>query len=136
MRREVVRCGGGDYPEHSVIIDYERRGTSRRYTWYGLPGAVTRSFSQAATFPLTFRTRFAGRGVFLKPALLHSSSRSGLRGKDRGLETEGFEPFELDGIQWLVEPPLSADSDHGGVFKLTGDHQGRGAGRRFVVPTG
>ena len=89
-----------------------------------------------AVIKLTFRARFAGRGAFLKPASLHSSSRSGLRGKDRGLETEGFEPFELDGIQWPVEPPLSADSDHGGVFELAGDHQGRGAGRRFVVPTG
>lgn len=37
MRRDAVRHGGGDYPGHSVILGYERRGTSRRYTYYGLP---------------------------------------------------------------------------------------------------
>ena len=37
MRRDAVRRGGGDYAEHCVILNYERRGTSRRYTYYGLP---------------------------------------------------------------------------------------------------
>jgi L-lactate utilization protein LutB len=32
MRRAVVQQGGGNYPEHSVILGYEKRGTSRRYT--------------------------------------------------------------------------------------------------------
>ncbi|MCE5335144.1 MAG: VTT domain-containing protein, partial [Desulfobacteraceae bacterium] len=37
MRREAVRKGGADFPEHSAILGYERRGTSRRYSWYALP---------------------------------------------------------------------------------------------------
>ncbi len=37
MRREAVRQGNGDYPGHAGILAYERRGTSKRYSWYGLP---------------------------------------------------------------------------------------------------
>lgn len=37
MRRESVDRGGGDFPRHSVIVNYERRGTSRRYSLYALP---------------------------------------------------------------------------------------------------
>ncbi len=37
MRREAVRRGGGDYPEHNPLRGYERRGTSRLYSYYGLP---------------------------------------------------------------------------------------------------
>ena len=37
MRRETVRRGGGDFPEHKILTGYERRGTSRTYSWYGLP---------------------------------------------------------------------------------------------------
>jgi uncharacterized membrane protein YdjX (TVP38/TMEM64 family)/Fe-S oxidoreductase len=37
MRRETVRLGGGDYPEHAVLKGYERRGSSRRYSYYALP---------------------------------------------------------------------------------------------------
>ena len=36
-RREAVENGGGNYPEHSPILAYEKRGTSQRYTWYGFP---------------------------------------------------------------------------------------------------
>jgi len=37
MRRETVRRGIGDYPEHAVISGYEKRGTSKRYTYYAIP---------------------------------------------------------------------------------------------------
>lgn len=37
MRQEAVRSGGGNYPQHSAIVNYEKRGTSRRYTYYALP---------------------------------------------------------------------------------------------------
>ncbi len=37
MRQEAVRRGGGDFPEHKGQRDYERRGTSRAYSYYGLP---------------------------------------------------------------------------------------------------
>ncbi len=37
MRVETVRRGIGDYPEHNTIIGYEKRGTSKRYTYYSFP---------------------------------------------------------------------------------------------------
>lgn len=37
MRRETVKRGKGDYPEHSAILGYEKRGTSKRYTYYAFP---------------------------------------------------------------------------------------------------
>jgi uncharacterized membrane protein YdjX (TVP38/TMEM64 family)/Fe-S oxidoreductase len=69
MRREVVRSGGGDYPEHSVILNYERRGTSRRYTWYGLPEGCDTVFFPGCNLPGTRPERVVQvyqhlRGVF------------------------------------------------------------------------
>jgi Fe-S oxidoreductase len=37
MRRETVRRGCGEFPEHSGILGHEKHGTSRRYTYYTLP---------------------------------------------------------------------------------------------------
>jgi Fe-S oxidoreductase len=37
MFLEMRRNAEHFYPNHSRILNYERRGTSRRYTWYGLP---------------------------------------------------------------------------------------------------
>ncbi len=53
MRREAVRQGKGDYPEHAVILGYERRGTSRRYTWYGLPQGCDTVLFPGCTLPGT-----------------------------------------------------------------------------------
>jgi len=53
MRREAVRKGEGDFPEHSAILNYERRGTSRRYTWYGLPEGCDTIFFPGCTLPGT-----------------------------------------------------------------------------------
>jgi Fe-S oxidoreductase len=37
MRREAVKGGNGDYAEHIAIRGYERRGTSKRYSYYAIP---------------------------------------------------------------------------------------------------
>jgi len=37
MRRETVRRGIGYYPEHATILRYEKRGISKKYTFYSLP---------------------------------------------------------------------------------------------------
>jgi Fe-S oxidoreductase len=37
MRRIVVRLGGGNFPEYSPLLNYEKRGISKRYTYYGFP---------------------------------------------------------------------------------------------------
>ena len=37
MRREAVDRGFGAYPEHKPLLNYERLGTSRRFSMYRLP---------------------------------------------------------------------------------------------------
>ena len=37
MRKERVRKGGGNHPEHAILSRYEKRGTSRIFSYYGLP---------------------------------------------------------------------------------------------------
>jgi Fe-S oxidoreductase len=49
MRRETVMRGGGDYPEHAVLRGYERRGTSRAYSYYGLPESCDTVFFPGCT---------------------------------------------------------------------------------------
>ncbi len=49
MRREAVRRGGGDYPEHAALRGYERRGASRTYSYYGLPEGCDTVFFPGCT---------------------------------------------------------------------------------------
>ena len=50
MRRAAVKKGLGPYPQHKGILNYERRGTSKRYTWYGLPAGCETVFFPGCTF--------------------------------------------------------------------------------------
>lgn len=49
MRKETVRRGGADYPEHTIIEGYERRGASRRFSYYGLPRGCDTVFFPGCT---------------------------------------------------------------------------------------
>jgi len=49
MRAETVRRGGGDFPEHNVLKGYEQRGTSRAYSYYGLPESCDTVFFPGCT---------------------------------------------------------------------------------------
>lgn len=49
MRRETARSANAQFPEHSLILAYERRGTSRRYTWYALPQGCDTVFFPGCT---------------------------------------------------------------------------------------
>lgn len=53
MRRETVRRGNGDYPEHGLIMGYEKRGTSQKYTYYSLPSRCETVFFPGCTLPGT-----------------------------------------------------------------------------------
>lgn len=75
------------------------------------------------------------KGNFLH-SQLHWSARPGFGGEYVGFESEGIEPFELDRIQWPIEPSHGTNPEDGDVFELAGDHEGRGTGRGFVVPPG
>ena len=69
MRRAVVRQGEGNYPEHAVILGYERRGTSRRYTWYGLPAGCDTVFFPGCTLPGTRPERVRSLYEHLKQSM-------------------------------------------------------------------
>lgn len=53
IRREAVQAGMGIYPEHSGLLGYERTGTSRRFTWYGLPQGCDTVFFPGCALPGT-----------------------------------------------------------------------------------
>jgi Fe-S oxidoreductase len=60
MRREVVSRNGQNFSRQKKLLDYERRGISKRYTYYALPGECDTVFfpgcSLAGTRPKqTFR---------------------------------------------------------------------------------
>jgi Fe-S oxidoreductase len=37
MRREMVRQGKREFSNYTSLLNYEKRGISKKYTWYGLP---------------------------------------------------------------------------------------------------
>ncbi|MBI5559192.1 MAG: (Fe-S)-binding protein [Deltaproteobacteria bacterium] len=53
MRRESVSRGAGDFAEHGVILGYEQKGTSKRYSYYGLPAGCDAVFFPGCTLPGT-----------------------------------------------------------------------------------
>ncbi len=53
MRRETFERGEGEYPEHSGVRAYEKRGTSRRYSWYALPEECDTVFFPGCGLPGT-----------------------------------------------------------------------------------
>lgn len=53
MRRETVRRGKSNYPEHSVILGYEKRGTSKRYSYYAIPKGSKTVFFPGCALPGT-----------------------------------------------------------------------------------
>lgn len=44
MRREQTRLTHKHYPEHARMLSFETRGTSRRYTYYAIPGGCDTVF--------------------------------------------------------------------------------------------
>ncbi len=53
MRREAVLQGIAPFPEHKRILGYEKRGTSARYSFYGLPEGCDTVLFPGCTFPGT-----------------------------------------------------------------------------------
>jgi uncharacterized membrane protein YdjX (TVP38/TMEM64 family)/Fe-S oxidoreductase len=53
MRRKKIGLGKRDYPEHAGMLAYERRGTSRRYTYYALPAGCDTVFFPGCALPGT-----------------------------------------------------------------------------------
>lgn len=49
MRVETVKRGSGYYPEHNTIVGYEKRGTSKRYTYYSFPPSCDTIFFPGCT---------------------------------------------------------------------------------------
>jgi len=53
MRRETVMRGNGGYPEHGIIIGYEKRGSSKRYSYYAIPEGCDTVLFPGCTLPGT-----------------------------------------------------------------------------------
>lgn len=53
MRREAAGRGNGPFPEHRGLLSYERRGMSRRFTWYALPQGCKSVLFPGCAFPGT-----------------------------------------------------------------------------------
>jgi len=53
MRREAVRNGNGNFAAHGGILGYEKRGTSRRFSYYALPEGCDTVFFPGCTLPGT-----------------------------------------------------------------------------------
>lgn len=53
MRREAVEQGSGDFPAHASLLNYERLGTSRRFTLYRLPPGCGTVFFPGCALPGT-----------------------------------------------------------------------------------
>ncbi len=51
MRREAVTHGIAPLPEHKPIIAYEKKGTSKRYSWYSLPEGCSTVLFPGCNFP-------------------------------------------------------------------------------------
>lgn len=49
MRREAMRMGNGNHREYSRILGYEKRGTSRRYSYYAIPHGCDTIFFPGCT---------------------------------------------------------------------------------------
>ena len=53
MRREAVIKGIAPFPEHKMLLNYEKRGTSRKYTYYDLPEGCQTIFFPGCGLPGT-----------------------------------------------------------------------------------
>ncbi len=53
MRREAVDRGNNHFFEYGGLLAYERKGTSRRYSWYGLPAGCETIFFPGCALPGT-----------------------------------------------------------------------------------
>lgn len=53
MRRAAVTKGIAPFPEHKMLLDYEKRGTSKRYSYYALPEGCDAVFFPGCGLPGT-----------------------------------------------------------------------------------
>ncbi|RPH85552.1 MAG: hypothetical protein EHM75_09605, partial [Desulfobacteraceae bacterium] len=53
MRREAVSRGIAPFPEHKMLLDYEKRGISKRYSYYALPENCTAVYFPGCGLPGT-----------------------------------------------------------------------------------
>ena len=53
MRREKMRRDPQTYPEHGGLLGYEKKGMSKRFTWYALPSGCDTVFFPGCAFPGT-----------------------------------------------------------------------------------
>ncbi len=53
LRREAFLAGNGEIGQHARLLNYEKKGTSKGYTWYALPKGCDTVFFPGCTLPGT-----------------------------------------------------------------------------------
>jgi len=104
MRRESVDRGSGSFPEHDGLLAYERRGMSRRFTWYGLPEGCRTVLFPGCALPGTRPERTRELFEILRevdPALGIVLDCCGRISHDLGRETHFFAMFS-EMRDWLL----------------------------------
>lgn len=69
MRREAVSRGAQDFAGYGVILNYEKRGTSRRYSYYGLPAECNTILFPGCALPGTRPDKVKGLFDHLRIAI-------------------------------------------------------------------
>jgi Fe-S oxidoreductase len=71
MRRTVIRLGGVDLKRYAALLNYERKGTSRRYRYYGIPDHCDTVFFPGCALPGTRPDRVINVFDTLKKSIPH-----------------------------------------------------------------
>jgi uncharacterized membrane protein YdjX (TVP38/TMEM64 family) len=71
MRREAVRWGAGEFPEHKALLGYEARGISPRYSLGALPAGCDTVFFPGCTFSGTRAPRVLQALELLRTQIPH-----------------------------------------------------------------
>jgi Fe-S oxidoreductase len=71
MRRTVICLGGVDLKIYSALLNYERKGTSRRYSYYGIPNHCDTVFFPGCALPGTRPDRVIHAFDTLKKSIHH-----------------------------------------------------------------
>ncbi|MCK9227746.1 MAG: VTT domain-containing protein [Syntrophorhabdaceae bacterium] len=69
MRRETVRRGAGDYSDHAALLQYERKGTSKLFSWYALPRGCDTIFFPGCTLSGTRSQKVIETFLHLRTAM-------------------------------------------------------------------
>ena len=129
MRRAAVSKGIAPLPEHKMLLDYEKRGISRKYSYYALPDGCDTIFFPGCGLPGTrpkrtlqvyhhLRESIPNLGIVLEVAELLASQGNEVETTVFDGVTHGFDQVErapLSLLEFDAEATAEAMRDHRGL---------------------